>query len=57
MLNHLKNTHKNVIILTHKSEIKDFADFVIEVKKVTDSVPSEILAKNPDAGVSRLTIQ
>ncbi len=57
MLNHLKNTHKNVIILTHKSEIKDFADFVIEVKKVTDSIPSEILAKNPDAGVSRLTIQ
>lgn len=56
MLNHLKNTHKNVIIVTHKSEIKDFADFVIEVKKVKDSVPSEILEKNPDAGVSRLTI-
>lgn len=56
ILNYLKNKHKNVIVISHRNEIKDFADNIIEVVKVTDSISKEILDKNPKAGVSKINI-
>ena len=56
ILQYLKNKHKNVIFVTHKNEIKDFADNIIEVAKVKKGIPQEILDSNPEAGVTTLSI-
>lgn len=56
ILNYLRNKYKNVLIITHRNEIKDFADNIIEVTKVTDGLSQEILDKNPKAGISKITI-
>lgn len=56
ILNYLKNKHKNVIVISHRNEIKDFADNIIEVVKVTDGLSRELLDKNPNAGVSKINI-
>ena len=56
ILQYLKNKHKNVIFVTHKNEIKDFADNIIEVAKIKKGIPQEILDSNPEAGVTTLSI-
>lgn len=56
ILQYLKNKHKNVIFVTHKNEIKDFADNIIEVTKIRKGLPQEILDANPEAGVTILSI-
>lgn len=56
ILNYLKNKHKNVIVISHRNEIKDFADNIIEVTKVVDGISREILDKNPNAGISKITV-
>jgi DNA repair exonuclease SbcCD ATPase subunit len=56
ILNYLRNKYKNVLIITHRNEIKDFADNIIEVTKVTDGLSPEVLKNNPKAGVSKITI-
>jgi DNA repair exonuclease SbcCD ATPase subunit len=56
ILQYLKNKHKNVIFVTHKNEIKDFADNIIEVSKIKKGIPKEILDSNPEAGVTTLSI-
>lgn len=56
ILNYLKNKHKNVIVITHRNEIKDFADNIIDVVKVTSGLSQEVLDKNPMAGITKLSI-
>lgn len=56
ILNYLKNKHKNVIVITHRNEIKDFADNIIEVMKVTTGISQEVLDHNPKAGVTKLNV-
>lgn len=56
ILNYLKNKHKNVIVITHRSEIKDFADNIIEVTKVKTGLTQEALDKNPKAGITSISI-
>lgn len=56
ILQYLKNKHKNVIFVTHKNEIKDFADNIIEITKIRKGIPQEILDANPEAGVTTLSI-
>jgi len=56
ILNYLRNKYKNVLIITHRNEIKDFADSIIEVAKVTDGLDKEVLENNPKAGLSKITI-
>lgn len=56
ILNYLRNKYKNVLIITHRNEIKDFADNIIEVAKVTAGLDPEVLANNPKAGLSKITI-
>ena len=56
ILNYLRSKYKNVFIITHRNEIKDFADNIIEVSKTTKGIKKEILDSNPKAGVSQITI-
>ncbi|MEK6829296.1 MAG: metallophosphoesterase [Nanoarchaeota archaeon] len=56
ILNYLRNKYKNVLIITHRNEIKDFADNIIEVTKIADGLSPEVLANNPKAGLSKITI-
>ncbi len=56
ILNYLRNKYKNVLFITHRNEIKDFADNTIEVIKVTEGLDQEIIDKNPKAGISKITI-
>ena len=56
ILNYLRNKYKNVFIITHRNEIKDFADHIIDVVKVTTGLSQEVLDNNPKAGVSSITI-
>jgi DNA repair exonuclease SbcCD ATPase subunit len=57
ILNYLKNKHKNVIVISHRNEIKDFADNVIEVMKVQQGLTQEVIDNNPKAGVTKLNIR
>lgn len=54
ILTYLKNKHKNVIVISHRNEIKDFANNIIEVIKVRQGISQEILDKNPEAGITKL---
>jgi DNA repair exonuclease SbcCD ATPase subunit len=56
ILQYLKSKHKTVIFVTHKNEIKDFADNIIEVTKIKKGIPQEVLESNPEAGVTTLSI-
>lgn len=56
ILNYLRNKYKNVLIITHRNEIKDFADHIIEVTKVTDGLDQDVLDNNPKAGITKITI-
>jgi DNA repair exonuclease SbcCD ATPase subunit len=56
ILNYLRNKYKNVLIITHRNEIKDFADSIIEVVKIPGNLSQEVLDNNPKAGVSEVTI-
>lgn len=53
-LNYLKNKHKNVIIVTHRNEVKDYVDHIITVNKVQTGIAQSILDVNPDAGISQI---
>ena len=57
ILNYLRNKYKNVLIITHRNEIKDFADNIIEVAKVVEGLNPEILLNNPSAGLTKVTIR
>lgn len=52
-VNYLKNKYKNVFILTHKNEIKDFVDHVIMVSKTHNGLAPELIEANPNAGISQ----
>lgn len=56
ILQYLKNKHKNIIVITHKNEIKDFADNIIEVTKVKTGIPQHVLDSNPEAGTTKISI-
>lgn len=52
---YLRNKYKNVFVITHRSEIKDFVDNVISVTKTQKGMAEEclpFLKDNPDAGIS-----
>jgi DNA repair exonuclease SbcCD ATPase subunit/DNA repair exonuclease SbcCD nuclease subunit len=52
VFSYLKNKYKNVIIITHKNEIKDFVDNNIYVTKTKAGIGNEVLEENPEAGIS-----
>ena len=53
---YLKRKYKNVLIITHRNEIKDFVDNIIEAYKDTSGIPQNILDVNPKAGITKLNI-
>ncbi len=54
VLNYLKNKHKNVIIVTHRNEIKDYVDHIIQVTKSNSQLTPEQVQSNPEAGISMM---
>lgn len=56
LFNYLKNKYKNILIITHKNEIKDFVDNVIQVTKTTKGLSKEQVEDNPKAGISQFSI-
>lgn len=55
VLNYLKTKYKNIIIITHKSVIKDGVDHIISVQKTNAGLSPEILQANPEAGISQIS--
>lgn len=56
VFSYLNNRYKNILIITHRSEIKDFVDNIIQVSKTTSSLLNEQIEKNPEAGISQFSI-
>ncbi len=56
ILNYLRSKYKNVLIITHRNEIKDFADNIIEVVKTTKGLDQEVIDNNPKAGLSKINL-
>jgi DNA repair exonuclease SbcCD ATPase subunit/predicted phosphodiesterase len=54
---YLKNKYKNVLIVTHINEVKDYVDNFISVTKDTSSIDEEILEKNPHAGITKISLE
>lgn len=57
VFNYLKNKYKNTWIITHKNEIKDFVDSIIQVSKTTEGLTEEQIKENSKAGISIFDIQ
>jgi len=53
MFNYLKSKYKNLLIVTHKSEVRDYVDNIIEVKKTKDGITDPEILSNPEAGISK----
>jgi len=49
---YLKGKYKNTWIITHKNEIKDFVDNIIQVTKNRSTLTDEQIKENPMAGIS-----
>lgn len=56
VLNYLRNRYKHVLVITHRNEIKDFMEHVIEIYKVQDNIPQEVLDKNQYAGITQINL-
>lgn len=56
VLQYLKNKYKNVLIVTHRNEVKDFVDNIIEVCKMQDGIAKEIIDKNEHVGITKIGI-
>jgi DNA repair exonuclease SbcCD ATPase subunit len=57
VFSYLKNKYKNTWIITHKNEIKDFVDSIIQVSKSKNGLTEEQIKDNPKAGISVFDIQ
>lgn len=56
VFSYLRNRYKNVLIITHRTEIKDFVDNIIQVSKSTAGLTKEQVDANPEAGISQFSI-
>lgn len=52
IFSYFKNRYRNTIIITHRNEIKDFVDNIIQVSKTTKGLTEEQLKENKHAGIS-----
>lgn len=53
---YLSNRYKNILIITHRTEIKDFVNNIVQVTKSTSGLLKEQIESNPDAGISQFSI-
>lgn len=56
VFSYLSNRYKNILIITHRTEIKDFVNNIIQVTKSTSGLLQEQIEVNPDAGISQFSI-
>jgi DNA repair exonuclease SbcCD ATPase subunit len=56
VLQYLKNKYKNVLIITHRNEIKDSVNHIVEVYKTYENIPQEVLDANEHAGITQINI-
>ncbi len=56
VFHYLKNKYKNTWVITHKNEIKDFVDNIIQVSKSQGLISEEQLKLNPRAGISNFDL-
>jgi DNA repair exonuclease SbcCD ATPase subunit len=56
VLQYLKNKYKNVLVITHRNEIKDSVNNIIEVYKTFENIPQEVLDMNEHAGITKINI-
>ena len=54
VLYYLKNKYRNVLVITHRNEIKDFVDNIVETYKDTSEIAKETLEQNPKAGITKI---
>ncbi len=54
---YLKSKYKLVIIITHKSVIKDGVDHIITVSKTQHGLPIETIQNNPNAGITQISFK
>jgi DNA repair exonuclease SbcCD ATPase subunit len=57
VFSYLRGKYRNTWIITHKNEIKDFVDNIIQVSKSKKGLTEEQLLENPNAGVSVFDVQ
>lgn len=55
MFDYLKSKYKNIFIITHKSEVRDYVDNIIEVRKTKDGITDPEVLANPEAGISQFS--
>lgn len=53
MFAYLKSKYKNIFIVTHKSEVRDYVDKIVEVVKTKDGITDPEVLANPEAGISQ----
>jgi exonuclease SbcC len=53
MFDYLKSKYKNIFIITHKSEVRDYVDNIIEVYKNKNGITDPEILSNPEAGISQ----
>jgi DNA repair exonuclease SbcCD ATPase subunit len=56
VFSYLSNRYKNILIITHRTEIKDFVNNIIQVTKSNSGLIKEQVEANPDAGISQFSI-
>lgn len=56
VLQYLKNKYKNVLVITHRNEIKDSVNNIIEVYKTYENISQEVLDVNEHAGITKINI-
>ena len=56
VFSYLSNRYKNILIITHRTEIKDFVNNIIQVTKSNSGLLKEQVESNPDAGISQFSI-
>jgi len=55
VFSYLSNKYKNILIITHRTEIKDFVNNIIQVTKSTSGLLREQIETNPEAGISQFS--
>ncbi len=56
VFSYLRNRYKNILIITHRTEIKDFVDNIIQVSKTTSGLSEAQIKSNPEAGISQFSL-
>jgi DNA repair exonuclease SbcCD ATPase subunit len=56
VLQYLKNKYKNVLVITHRNEIKDSVNNIIEVYSTYEGIPQEVLDVTEHVGITQINI-